>query len=85
MLDASITLAIQSCGRCKNFGSMHIHALLAPITRCRPFELLVGDYLSMPVGKGGLWKIGLFADVYAQQLFTFKSKAVARKNTVDSL
>jgi hypothetical protein len=39
----------------------------------------------MPVGKGGFWKIGLFTDVYSQQLFTFKSKAAARKNTVDSL
>jgi hypothetical protein len=85
MLDASITSAIRSCGRCKNFGSMHIHALLAPITWCRPFKLLVGDYLSMPVGKGGFWKIGLFADVYSQRLFAFKSKAAAGKNTVDSL
>jgi len=85
MLDASITSAILSCGRCKNFGSMHLHALLAPITRRRPFELLVGDYLSMPVGKGGFWKIGLFADVYSQRLFAFKSKAAAGKNTVDSL
>jgi hypothetical protein len=85
MLDASITSAILSCGRCKNFGSMHVHALLAPITRRRPFELLVGDYLSMPVGKGGFWKIGLFADVYLQRLFAFKSKAAAGKNTVDSL
>jgi hypothetical protein len=85
MLNASITSAIRSCGRCKNFGSMHIHALLAPITRRRPFELLVGDYLSMPVGKGGFWKIGLFADVYSQRLFAFKSKAAAGKNTVDSL
>ena len=85
MLDASITSAIVNCGRCKNFGSIHVHALLAPITRRRPFELLVGDYLSMPVGKGGFWKIGLFADVYSQRLFAFKSKAAAGKNTVDSL
>jgi hypothetical protein len=85
MLDASITTAILDCGRCKNFGPMHIHALLAPITRRRPFELLVGDYLSMPSGKGGFWKIGLFADVYSQRLFAFKSKAAAGRNTVDSL
>jgi len=39
----------------------------------------------MPVGKGGFWKIGLFADVYSQRLFAFKSKAAAGKNTVDSL
>ena len=39
----------------------------------------------MRVGKGGFWKIGLFADVYSQRLFAFKSKAAAGKNTVDSL
>jgi len=85
LLDASITAAILECGRCKNFGSMHVHALLAPITRRRPFELLVGDYLSMPTGKGGFTKIGLYADVFAQKLWGFKSKSATGKNTVDSL
>jgi hypothetical protein len=85
MLDASITRAIMECGRCKGFGGMHIHVLLAPITRCRPFKLLVGDYLSMPTGKGGFTKIGLFADVFSQRLWAFKSKSAAGKNTVDSL
>jgi hypothetical protein len=33
LLEASITTAILECGCCKNFGSTHIHALLAPITR----------------------------------------------------
>ena len=32
LLDASIMTAILECGRCKNFGSMHLHSLLAPIT-----------------------------------------------------
>jgi hypothetical protein len=64
---------------------MHVHALLAPITRRRPFELLVADYLSMPPGKGGFTKIGLYADVFAQKLWGFKSKSAAGKNTVDSL
>ena len=85
MLDTFITTVILDCGCCKNFGPMHIHALLAPITRWRPFELLVEDYLSMPLGKGGFWNIDLFADVYSQQLFAFKSKAAAGKNMVDSL
>jgi hypothetical protein len=85
MLDASITTAIQDCGRCKNFGNMHMHALLAPITRRKPFELLVGDYLSLSVGKGGFSKIGLYEDVFTQRPFGFKSKSAAGKNTVDSL
>jgi len=85
LLDASIMTAILECGRCKNFGSMHLHSLLAPITRRRPFELLVGDYLSMPVGKGGFTKIGLYADVFARRLWGFKSKSATGKTTVDSL
>jgi len=85
MLDTSIMTAILDCGHCKNFGSTHLHALLAPITRRRPFELFVGDYLSMPTGKGGFSKIGLFADVFSQRLFAFKCKSAAGKNTVDSL
>ena len=84
-LDASIGTAILECGRCKNFGNAHVHALLAPVTRRRPFELLVGDYLSMPPGKGGYTKIGLFADIFTRKLWGFKSKSVAGKNTVDSL
>jgi hypothetical protein len=85
LLDTSITTTILKCGRCKNFRSMQVHALLTPITRRHPFELLVGDYLSMPMGKGGFTKIGLYADVFARKLWGFKSKSAAGKNTVDSL
>ena len=52
-LDKSILSAIVECGRCKGFGGQHLVALLDPITRRHPWELLVGDYLSMPIGKGG--------------------------------
>jgi hypothetical protein len=72
LLDTSISTAILECGWCKNFGNMHIHALLAPITQQQPFELLVSDYLSMPTGKGGFTKIGLYADVFTQKLWGFK-------------
>ena len=59
--------------------------LLVPITRRRPFELLVGDYLSMPNGKGGFTKIRLYADVFSQKLWAFKSKTAKGKDTVNSL
>ena len=52
-LDEFIIKAIMDCTRCKNFGGTHLHSLLQPITRHHPFELLVGDYLSLPLGKGG--------------------------------
>ena len=85
LLDSSIAQVLMECARCKNFGNMHIHALLAPITRRQPFELLVSDYNFLPVGKGGFSKIGLYADVFTQKLWGFKSKAATGKTTVDNL
>ena len=85
LLDRSIMTAILECGQCKNFSTMHLHSLLAPITRRRPFELLVGDYLSMPTGKGSFSKIGLYADVFTQKLWGFKSKTTTGKDTINSL
>ena len=85
-LDASIVKGITGCGICKNFGSTHLHALLDPITRRHPFELLVGDYLSMPTGKGGYHTIGLYLDTYSQHVWGFKYKtAGSAKTTKDSL
>ena len=57
------------CGHCKAFGGQHLASLLKPITRQHPWELLVGDYLSMPMGKGGFHTIGLYMDVYSQKIF----------------
>lgn len=84
-LDDIITNVIRACGRCNHFGPTHIHAKLQPITRRRPFELLVGDYLSMPPGKGGFTKIALFADVFSRHLFAFKYKLATGATTVTSL
>jgi RNase H-like domain found in reverse transcriptase len=67
-LDASIVKGITECGVCKNFGGTHLHSLLDPITRRHPFELLVGDYLSLPAGKGGYHTVGLYLDTY--EVFT---------------
>ena len=71
-LDKSIMTAIVECGRCKGFGGTHLAALLEPITRRHPWELMVGDYLSMPIGKGGFHTIGLYMDVYSQKIFGHK-------------
>jgi hypothetical protein len=85
-LDGSIVTGISKCGRCKNFGGTHLHALLDPITRRHPFELLVGDYLSMPNGKGGFHTIGLYLDTYSQHVWAFKYKtAGSAKTTVGAL
>lgn len=71
-LEKSITKAILECGRCKGFGGAFSYSLLQPITRRQPMELLVGDYLAMPKGKGGYTELGVFVDVYSQQVWAFK-------------
>ena len=78
--------AIQECAKCKNFSAPKLNALLEPITRRHPFELLVGDYLSMPTGKGGYHTLGLFLDTFSQHLWVTKFKTAGTgKTTVDSL
>jgi hypothetical protein len=76
-MDQSITKAILDCGKCKSFGTAHLHSLLEPITRRHPFELMVADTLSMPKGKGGFVKLGLWMDVYAQRVWVTKLKTAA--------
>ena len=85
-LDHSILKAVLDCARCKNFGSTHLHSLLQPITRRHPFELLVGDYLSLPVGKGGFHTVGLYLDTFSQHVWgdMFKSAGSA-KTTIKSI
>jgi transposase InsO family protein len=85
-LDDSIIQAISECARCKNFGATHIHVLLDPITRRHPFELLVGDYLKLPTGKGGFHTIGLYLDTCSQHAWADKLKtAGSAKNTCSTL
>ena len=76
-IDQSITKAILDCGKCKGFGTTHLHSLLEPITRRHPFELMAADTLSMPKGKGGFTKLGLWMDVYSQRVWVTKLKTSA--------
>jgi hypothetical protein len=80
-LDQSITKAIMDCGKCKGHGPKHLHSLLEPITRCHPFELLVGDTMSMPKEKRGFTKIRLYVDVYSQHIWADKIKTSATAAT----
>ena len=76
-MDQSITKAILDCGKCKGFGTTHLHSLLEPITRRHPFELMAADTLSMPKGKGGFTKLGLWMDIYSQRVWVTKIKTSA--------
>jgi transposase InsO family protein len=82
-LDESIVKAVLDCARCKNFGGTHLHSLLQPITRRHPFELLVGDYLSLPVGKGGYHTAGIYLDTCSQHVWGYKFKTHGTATTTN--
>ncbi|QRV79985.1 Retrovirus-related Pol polyprotein from transposon [Ceratobasidium sp. AG-Ba] len=85
-LRAHATEAVTLCSRCKNFGPRLLSALLRPITRARPFDLLVGDYVSLPEGHGGFKTVLVLTDVYSRYMFTFPSKKPGTgKFTTDAL
>ncbi|QRV73357.1 Retrovirus-related Pol polyprotein from transposon opus [Ceratobasidium sp. AG-Ba] len=80
------TEAVTTCPRCKNFGPRLLSALLRPITRARPFNLIVGDYVSLPEGHGYFKTVLVLIDVYSRYLFAFPSrKPGTGKFTVDAL
>ena len=84
-LNQSIVKAVLDCARCKNFGSTHLHALLQPIMRHHPFELLVGDYLSLPVGKGGYHTVGLYLNTFSQHVWGDMFKMAGSAKTTNKL
>jgi hypothetical protein len=84
-LDTSIMEAISNCSKCKNFGTPHLHSLLEPIMRRHPFELLVGDYLTLPKAWG-YNMLGVYLDTFLQHIWAFKYKSAGTtKTTVNSL
>ncbi|KAG8998457.1 hypothetical protein FRB94_006884 [Tulasnella sp. JGI-2019a] len=85
-MNRDVTNMIVKCGKCKNFRPQHLNTLLQPITRCYPFELIAGDYLSLPEGKGGFKTVRLYIDACSQQVWAFKYKqAGTAKATIEAL
>jgi transposase InsO family protein len=80
-MDESILKAIADCAKCKGFGPAHLHSLLDPVIRRHPFELCVGDYLSMPVGVGGYSNVGLYLDTCSQHVWGFMYKVSGSADT----
>ncbi|CUA74373.1 Retrovirus-related Pol polyprotein from transposon 17,6 [Rhizoctonia solani] len=68
------TEAVTSCAKCRNFGPRLLTALLQPITRARPLDLLVGDYVSYSEGHGGHKNVLLIMDVYSRFTFAFPTR-----------
>ncbi|QRW07690.1 Retrovirus-related Pol polyprotein from transposon opus [Ceratobasidium sp. AG-Ba] len=56
------------------------------ITHARPFDLLVGNYVSLPEGHGGFKTVLVLTDVYSRYIFAFMSKKSGTgKFTTDAL
>ena len=51
-------------GLCQVQDMTFVHSLFELIIHHHPFELLVGDYLSLPTGRGSFKTLGVFLDVY---------------------
>ncbi|KAF8694558.1 hypothetical protein RHS03_08168, partial [Rhizoctonia solani] len=80
------TKAVTSCPKCRNFGPQLLSALLQPITRARPLDLLVGDYVLLSEGHGGLKNVLVIIDVYSCFMFAFLTqKPGTGKFTVEAL
>jgi transposase InsO family protein len=74
------------CPKCKSFGAATRNSALQPIRRTQPFALVAGDYLSLPVGKGGFKTVGLYIDTYSSFVWGTKLKTTGTgKTTVTSL
>ncbi|QRW12455.1 Retrovirus-related Pol polyprotein from transposon opus [Ceratobasidium sp. AG-Ba] len=85
-LRRDIVETVTSCPRCKNFGPRLLSAHMQPITQARPFDLLVGDYVSLPTGHGRFKTMLVLVDVYSRFMFTFPLKGPGTgKFTVDAL
>jgi len=48
-----------------------------------PFELLVGNYLSLPVGKGGYHTAGIYLDMCSQHVWGYKFKTQGTTTTTN--
>jgi transposase InsO family protein len=82
-LDESIVSAIADCAKCKGFGPANLHSLMDPVLRRHPFELVVGDYLSLPVGIGGFKNVGLYLDTFTQHVWGFKYTVAGSAETTE--
>jgi hypothetical protein len=66
-----MTEVVTSCPRCKNFRPRLLLAQLQPIMHAQPFDLVVGDYISLPVGHSRYKCVLVLIDVYSQFSFAF--------------
>jgi transposase InsO family protein len=85
-MDTDCRQVMLECPRCKSFGPTTLNSLLQPIRRTQPFSLVAGDYLSLPLGKGGYKNVGLYVDVFSHHVWATKLKiAGSAKTTIESL
>lgn len=85
-MDTDCRQVMLECPQCKSFGATTLNSLLQPIRRTQPFALVAGDYLSLPLGKGGFKTVGLYIDTFTNFVWATKLKTAGTgKTTTDSL
>jgi transposase InsO family protein len=82
-LDESIVGAITDCAKCKGFGPANLHSLMEPVLRHHPFELVAGNYLSLPEGIGGFKNVGLYLDTFIQFVWGYKYVSAGSAETTE--
>src|SRR6266481_9660112 len=68
--------------QCKNFSLWHTNALLQPIKRCQPFDLVSTDYLTLPKGKGGYKMVLLITDTFSMFVWAYRLKSAGTGQTM---
>jgi transposase InsO family protein len=80
-LDTDCRQACIECSHCKGFGPAKLNALLQLIRRVRPFDLMAGDYVSLPTGKGGFKTLGVYIDTCSNFVWVSKIKSAGTRLT----
>ena len=74
------------CPKCKSFGATTRNSALQPIWQTQLFVLVAGDYLSLPLRKGGFKTVGLYINTYSSFVWGTKFKTMGSgKSTIASL
>ncbi|KAG7527248.1 hypothetical protein FFLO_07125 [Filobasidium floriforme] len=77
---------LHDCKRCVQFGTTLQRLLLKPVFEFSPFSRVAMDYLSMPVGKGGVDNVLVAVDIFSRfcMAWAYKGNGTAEK-TIRSL
>lgn len=79
---ADVEASIKTCRRCCLFGNRHQKYLLKPIIQHAPFDMMVMDFVSMPVGTNGHNEMLVSCDVFTRYIHAESYKGPPTSNMV---